>query len=154
MVQCCSVLGYISDMIFTANELWADIAGANNRFFGLLEDLSVLAKGDTTEYRTQLTQYPRVGHSVRPASTSLSASSNITFFQLPPDDPNAPEVLRLLINIRHAAEEIRKGMRLMGTLADVPIEPREQTALLDGCIAIPGVVCGGVPGGKSSPTAF
>ena len=41
-------------------------------------------------------------------------------------------------------------MRLMGKLAGVPIEPKEQTALLDGCIAIPGVVCGGVPGGTST----
>jgi phosphomevalonate kinase len=58
------------------------------------------------------------------------------------------EASRLLAGIRHAAEEIRKGMRLMGSLAGVPIEPKEQTALLDGCIAIPGVVCGGVPGGE------
>jgi phosphomevalonate kinase len=34
----------------------------------------------------------------------------------------------------------------MGDLAGVPIEPKEQTALLDRCIAIPGVICGGVPG--------
>lgn len=36
----------------------------------------------------------------------------------------------------------------MGELAgNVPIEPKEQTALLDACLSIPGVVCGGVPGG-------
>ena len=39
-------------------------------------------------------------------------------------------------------------MRDMGTRAGVPIEPPEQTALLDACIAWPGVIAGGVPGGQ------
>lgn len=37
----------------------------------------------------------------------------------------------------------------MGEFAGVPIEPKEQTSLLDACLAIPGVVAGGVPGGTS-----
>lgn len=37
----------------------------------------------------------------------------------------------------------------MGRLAGVPIEPPEQTALLDACITQAGVIAGGVPGGKS-----
>jgi phosphomevalonate kinase len=37
-------------------------------------------------------------------------------------------------------------MRDMSTRAGVPIEPAEQTALLDACVALPGVVGGGVPG--------
>jgi len=36
----------------------------------------------------------------------------------------------------------------MGSLAGVPIEPTEQTKLLDACVSQPGVVGGGVPGGK------
>jgi phosphomevalonate kinase len=36
----------------------------------------------------------------------------------------------------------------MGESASVPIEPDEQTELLDACCAIPGVIGGGVPGGK------
>lgn len=38
-------------------------------------------------------------------------------------------------------------MREMGTLAGVPIEPQEQTDLLDACISGAGVIGGGVPGG-------
>lgn len=38
-------------------------------------------------------------------------------------------------------------MREMGQLCDVPIEPPEQTRLLDKCITMSGVVGGGVPGG-------
>jgi len=38
-------------------------------------------------------------------------------------------------------------MRLMGEQSGVPIEPPEQTALLDACVAQAGVIGGGVPGG-------
>ena len=41
-------------------------------------------------------------------------------------------------------------MREMGTLAGVPIEPPEQTALLDACTSVAGVIGGGVPGGEYS----
>ncbi|KAL5524100.1 hypothetical protein ACEPAG_8273 [Sanghuangporus baumii] len=51
-----------------------------------------------------------------------------------------------LINVHKLAEDIRAKMRAMGTRAGVPIEPPEQTALLDACIAQAGVIAGGVPG--------
>lgn len=35
----------------------------------------------------------------------------------------------------------------MGELASVPVEPAEQTALVDATMAIPGVLIAGVPGG-------
>jgi hypothetical protein len=35
----------------------------------------------------------------------------------------------------------------MGELAQVPIEPPEQTELVDATMAIPGVLIAGVPGG-------
>ena len=40
-------------------------------------------------------------------------------------------------------------MTKMGHLANVPIEPEEQTRLIDACQALPGVIGGGVPGGES-----
>ena len=40
-------------------------------------------------------------------------------------------------------------MRKMGKLSKVPIEPKEQTALLDVCVSQAGVIGGGVPGGES-----
>jgi phosphomevalonate kinase len=47
-----------------------------------------------------------------------------------------------------APQEIRSLMKTMGTKANVPIEPDEQTKLLDACLSQSGVVGGGVPGGK------
>jgi phosphomevalonate kinase len=46
-------------------------------------------------------------------------------------------------------QSIRDGMRAMGKSSGVPIEPHEQTELLDACCALPGVIGGGVPGGES-----
>lgn len=45
--------------------------------------------------------------------------------------------------------KIRAHLQEMGSLSDVPIEPKEQTRLLDACMDIEGVVMAGVPGGKS-----
>lgn len=39
-------------------------------------------------------------------------------------------------------------MREMGTLSGVPIEPIEQTKMLDVCVSQAGIIGGGVPGGK------
>ncbi len=40
-------------------------------------------------------------------------------------------------------------MREMGDLSQVPIEPPEQTRLLDSCMTKAGVIGSGVPGGSS-----
>jgi phosphomevalonate kinase len=42
-------------------------------------------------------------------------------------------------------------MREMGELSGVPIEPVEQTDLLDACVSLAGIIGGGVPGGAFSP---
>jgi phosphomevalonate kinase len=39
-------------------------------------------------------------------------------------------------------------MREMGEASAVPIEPAEQTKLLDVCVSQAGVIGGGIPGGK------
>lgn len=52
-----------------------------------------------------------------------------------------------------AIEAIRAGMRTMSASSQVPIEPPEQTRLLDACSVLPGVLGGGVPGGKLNECA-
>ncbi|CCA68650.1 related to ERG8-phosphomevalonate kinase [Serendipita indica DSM 11827] len=46
----------------------------------------------------------------------------------------------------HAIQAVREQMKTMGNLAGVPIEPDEQTRLLNKCMELPGVIGGGVPG--------
>jgi len=55
-------------------------------------------------------------------------------------------VLSAFTEAHRITQAIRGKMREMGTLSGVPIEPIEQTNLLDVCISQPGVVGGGVPG--------
>lgn len=45
-------------------------------------------------------------------------------------------------------------MREMGIRSGVPIEPPEQTELLDVCVAQAGVIGGGVPGGMRLPFVY
>ncbi|KAE9047644.1 hypothetical protein PR003_g971 [Phytophthora rubi] len=52
----------------------------------------------------------------------------------------------MLLRISEAFSHFRKLMREMGNAAGVPIEPPEQTAILDATLAIPGVLVAGVPG--------
>lgn len=51
-----------------------------------------------------------------------------------------------LDRLRQTFQRIRKGIRLMSEKSEVPIEPPPQTALLDACEKIPGVIGGVVPG--------
>jgi phosphomevalonate kinase len=54
----------------------------------------------------------------------------------------------LILGLSDDPQEIRSLMKTMGTKANVPIEPDEQTKLLDACLSQSGIVGGGVPGGK------
>lgn len=46
------------------------------------------------------------------------------------------------------AQHVRSLLQMMSDLSDVPIEPKEQTRLLDECANVPGVAMAVVPGGK------
>lgn len=54
---------------------------------------------------------------------------------------------RALATAASTFESIRSLIRRMSALSGVPVEPEEQTRLLDACLVVPGVVMAGVPGG-------
>ncbi|KAG6975811.1 hypothetical protein JG688_00001992 [Phytophthora aleatoria] len=56
----------------------------------------------------------------------------------------------ILLRLSEAFSRFRDLMREMGTSAGVPIEPPEQTAILDATLAIPGVLLAGVPGADTA----
>lgn len=64
------------------------------------------------------------------------------------------KALRRLPRFKFDLQEVRSKMKQMGDFSGVPIEPAEQTRLLDICISLPGVVGGGVPGGKQSTFSY
>jgi len=56
------------------------------------------------------------------------------------------EIVAAFLEAHRVSEGVREKMREMGKLAGVPIEPQEQTELLDACVSGAGVIGGGVPG--------
>ncbi|WRT70940.1 phosphomevalonate kinase [Kwoniella shivajii] len=62
------------------------------------------------------------------------------------DNKSNAMMAALLYEIRQTLFTIRSLLRKMSELSGVPIEPPEQTRLLDACSELPGVIGGGVPG--------
>ncbi|TMW60529.1 hypothetical protein Poli38472_000571 [Pythium oligandrum] len=60
----------------------------------------------------------------------------------------------MLYDIRTAYQLARRSFREMGELAGVPIEPSEQTQLIDATLAVPGVLIAGVPGAGGYDAVF
>ncbi|TYZ64922.1 hypothetical protein PybrP1_001145 [[Pythium] brassicae (nom. inval.)] len=60
----------------------------------------------------------------------------------------------VLVQIRESFLAVRALLREMGERAQVPIEPPEQTALVDATMAIPGVLIAGVPGAGGFDAVF
>lgn len=58
------------------------------------------------------------------------------------------EVQKKLLRLYENFENVRRLIRDMSEKSNVPIEPSEQTKLLDACMDRPGVIMAGVPGGK------
>ncbi|KAI9599155.1 ribosomal protein S5 domain 2-type protein [Syncephalis fuscata] len=60
----------------------------------------------------------------------------------------------LLIEVHTTFQDIRRLLCDMGNAADVPIEPHDQTQLLDACLTVPGVLMAGVPGAGGNDAVF
>ncbi|WWC92561.1 phosphomevalonate kinase [Kwoniella dendrophila CBS 6074] len=63
-------------------------------------------------------------------------------------------IASLIYQIRSTLSTIREYQREMSELSGVPIEPPEQTRLLDACSKLPGVIGGGVPGAGGYDALF
>ncbi|KAJ7084399.1 phosphomevalonate kinase [Mycena belliarum] len=77
---------------------------------------------------------------------SLSLKKTTEWLSEPSNSASEEAIISNFNEVHTFSEAIRGKMREMGTLSGVPIEPVEQTKLLDLCIAQPGVIGGGVPG--------
>ncbi|KAJ1334877.1 phosphomevalonate kinase [Batrachochytrium salamandrivorans] len=64
------------------------------------------------------------------------------------------DTIHKLVSIHSIHQEIRECLRKMSEMSGAPIEPIEQTRLLDACMKVPGVLMGGVPGGQYSDPDF
>ncbi|TNY21498.1 Phosphomevalonate kinase [Rhodotorula diobovata] len=105
-----------------AERVWAELGRSNGKLRDSFAALTARAAEDPSAYEAEAARLAGL-----PASEWASSSV-----------PFADAVSDILT--------IRKHIRYMGEASGVPIEPPEQTNLLDACSALPGVIGGGVPG--------
>ncbi|GAA5846388.1 hypothetical protein JCM9279_001354 [Rhodotorula babjevae] len=105
-----------------AERVWRELGESNGRLRDTFAALSMRAQEDREAYEDEVARLAGL-----PASEWTSSSMPF---------PNAVNDILT----------IRKHIRHMGAASGVPIEPPEQTELLDACSALPGVVGAGVPG--------
>ncbi|KAF7288656.1 Ferrochelatase, mitochondrial [Mycena chlorophos] len=123
------VLKWRKDDSSTANTLWSNLDGLNQSLAKHFHKLAELYQHDPGAYQNAVEVLSTSSARDWPSQAGLEQSVVSTF-----------------IDASETSQGIREHMRKMGQLSEVPIEPTEQTELLDLCIAQPGVVGGGVPG--------
>lgn len=113
-----------------ANALWKELGSYNLAVEQHFRQLSKLYEQDTQAYNDTLKACAQL------ASTEWhTVSGNV-----------ATEIVALVEDFNH----VRRLLQKMSELSDVPIEPTEQTKLLNECVKVPGVAMAGVPGGKTN----
>jgi len=115
-----------------ADTLWAALNKSNQALAKTLLSLSDMYESDPTSYKD--------------AVKYISSLQHVQWLASPSIPPKQQHVVNAFREVHLMSEDIRAKMRKMGELSEVPIEPKEQTALLDVCVSQAGVIGGGVPG--------
>ena len=118
---------------------WTNLLALNQRVVDLSEDIVQSLEGCTANRIADMAQ--RFSQSKLDDKTALWATSHET-----KDDQVTRKVGRLLCELRGTLLETRKNLKTMGDLAQVPVEPDEQTHLANATMELPGVVASLVPG--------
>ncbi|CDS10713.1 hypothetical protein LRAMOSA11199 [Lichtheimia ramosa] len=119
-----------------ANALWNELGGMNAKVEEHLRELSTMASTDSAAYHTALEKC---------AKTKASEWDKIM---------DESPVIQKMKQLATDFLKVRAHLQEMGSLSDVPIEPKEQTRLLDACMDIEGVVMAGVPGAGGYDAIF
>ncbi|KAF9584480.1 phosphomevalonate kinase, partial [Lunasporangiospora selenospora] len=124
-----------------ANQLWGELGAANDKVVELLKELDQLAGKDSETYQ----------QAIRHASTHPA----VNWAKLQLETSGAQRTVIGLLNAIHAEfSRVREYLREMSRLSQVPVEPEEQTRLLDVCMSVPGVLMAGVPGAGGFDAIF
>ncbi|KAG6880324.1 hypothetical protein C0992_011073 [Termitomyces sp. T32_za158] len=112
--------------------LWTDIDRLNTRLAETLAALSGLYEKDASSYITAL-KY-------------IASLQPIQWLANPYQPEEEKPTIAKFYDAHMISRTIRIRMKEMGELSGVPIEPAEQTKLLNSCVSLAGVIGGGVPG--------
>jgi len=121
------VLKWRQEHAEAASRLWSDLSASNDAIADLILQLASAAEEDSQSYNATI--------------DALAARKPETW-----PSRNTAEGKRTFTALHEQFRETRRLMREMGEQAGTPVEPPEQTRLLDACMALPGVVGAGVPG--------
>ncbi|EFI28147.1 phosphomevalonate kinase [Coprinopsis cinerea okayama7 len=126
------VLKWRKEKSLEADALWKDLDQLNQSLAQILLHLGKLHDQDPQNY-TEAVKY-------------ISTLQPVQWQANPWQPVGEQPVVSTFYEAHRVSEDIRAKMRLMGNLSGVPIEPPEQTRLLNGCVGQAGVIGGGVPG--------
>ncbi|KAJ2155889.1 phosphomevalonate kinase [Coemansia sp. RSA 552] len=121
-----------------AAALWSALDAANNRITQLWADLICAHENDSAGYDSAIEWC-----SHRPSSEWKCTS-----------ELGSNPTRKLLAELVEGILRVRVLQRTLGENAGVPIEPPEQTRLLDACMAVPGVCMAAVPGAGGYDAIF
>ncbi|KAF9132361.1 phosphomevalonate kinase [Mortierella sp. 14UC] len=124
-----------------ANGLWSRLGESNDRVVELLKELDQVAKSQSEAYDRSIQKASAV------VACEWAALMNQTI-------TNEDTTLELLVKIYNEFLTVRQYLREMSKLSEVPVEPEEQTRLLDACMTVPGVLMAGVPGAGGFDAIF
>ncbi|KAF7792390.1 hypothetical protein EIP86_003427 [Pleurotus ostreatoroseus] len=149
------VLKWRKEQSVEANALWDALNASNQLFSRTILALNEMHAANPADYAIVVKYLSTLQHVQvhSPPSSLLDLCSHLwrslaraQWLAHPSIPPQQLPMIEAFSQVRQAAEDIRAKMREMSTRAGVPIEPPEQTALLDACVSVAGVIGGGVPG--------
>ncbi|OMJ11816.1 putative phosphomevalonate kinase [Smittium culicis] len=117
-------------------EVWETISEKNNLLCSYFDKLNSLFSQDPIQYSSALDKCSSL-----PGIKWRSLTSNDQL-----SDPVYCQTISALTSIFERSSEVRSLMKKMGELSGVPIEPDQQTYLINECLLNPGVAMAGVPG--------
>lgn len=117
---------------------WTNLRTLNQRVVDLSDDIVQLLKGCDTSKIAEMAKAFSQSKLDQESWSTNSSSSNA--------DETTKAVGSVLCDLRVTLTETRKNLKKMGDLAEVPVEPEEQTDLANATMELPGVVASLVPG--------
>lgn len=117
-----------------ANALWQELGKYNSLVEQHFRQLSTLYHDDQKEYNSTIERCAQL------KSTEWGTVSG--------------KVANELVSVVNDFNHVRALLQKMSELSGVPIEPKEQTELLDRCTQVPGVAMAGVPGAGGYDAIF
>jgi phosphomevalonate kinase len=129
-----SVLQWKSQKKEAATKLWNKIDELNNKTEELFNELQTYANENLQLYQSTLSQL----NSLKASEWNKQYDSQ--------KQPLQYKIADCMSRLRTTFTQVRYGMKQMGNESKVPIEPDEQTKLLDATMDVNGCLLAGVPG--------